>query len=177
MQTSDSYNKGGFIAFLFAVFFSLAFMFYIAFFNGIDLKEVKAQKAAAEAAAGEKVVDVSKVTNPWVSSDDLIANGKKVYGTYCAMCHGEKGLGDGAAGASLSPKPRNFVEGKWKMGGKTKDLYMVLQNGIPGSSMVSFKASIKPIDRWSLVHYIRSITQNKVPDDEKALEAFAKTAD
>ena len=28
-----------------------------------------------------------------------------------------KGLGDGPAGMSLNPRPRNFVEGKWKVGG------------------------------------------------------------
>ncbi len=91
------------------------------------------------------------------------------------MCHGESGKGDGIAGASLNPKPRNFIEGKWKQGGKTMDLFKTLQTGVPGSSMVSFSA-LPVNDRWSLVQYLRSITENKVADDPKQLEEFAKNA-
>ena len=42
--------------------------------------------------------------------------------------------------------------------------------------MVSFKHL--PIKhRWALVQMIRSITKNKVPDNEEQLESFAKTAE
>ena len=180
----DNYNRGGFIAFVGSVVFSLAFMAYVSLMHkGVDLKEV--QQAAATAAAnqagatadGEPAdVDVSKIAKPWEENKDMVAHGRHVFLTNCAMCHGQKGMGDGPAGASLNPHPRNFVEGKWKQGGRTQDLYKTLITGIPGSGMVSFKALPK-IDRWSLVQYIRSITHNKVPDDPKALEDFAKTAE
>jgi mono/diheme cytochrome c family protein len=178
----DNYNRGGFIAFVGSVVFSLAFMAYVALMHkGVDLKEVQQNQAnataGAPAAPGEPAdVDVSKVDKPWVSSPDMIAHGRKVFLTNCAMCHGQQGLGDGPAGQALNPHPRNFVEGKWKQGGRTQDLFKTLLTGIPGSSMVSFKALPKN-DRWSLVHYIRSITHNKVPDDPKKLEEFAKTAE
>jgi hypothetical protein len=41
--------------------------------------------------------------------------------------------------------------------------------------MASF-GHLPAADRWSLVQFIRSITQNKVKDDTAKLEAFAKTA-
>ena len=179
----DNYNRGGFIAFVGSVIFSLAFMAYVSLMHkGIDLKEVQQEQAMANqnggaAPGGEAAdADVSNVAKPWESSPDMIAHGRKVFVTNCAMCHGQEGKGDGPAGMSLNPRPRNFIEGKWKQGGRTQDLFKTLITGIPGSSMVSFKALPKN-DRWSLVHYIRSITQNKVPDDAKALEAFAKTAE
>ena len=34
--------------------------------------------------------------------------GATVFGTYCAMCHGADGSGDGAAAAGLDPKPANL---------------------------------------------------------------------
>ena len=121
MQTEDSYNRGGFMAFLFSMVFSLSFFVYIAFIHpGVDLKEVpeSAVKEADQVVAGEdsapaeeKVVDVSAVTDPWMSSDAMIAHGAKVYKTNCSICHGDKGMGDGPAGMALVPKPRNFVEG------------------------------------------------------------------
>jgi mono/diheme cytochrome c family protein len=174
----DNYNRGGFYAFLFSIVFTLAFMFYISLMHkGIDLKEVHIQTPNdnAQAAAVVADVDVTNVKEPWVSSPDMIAHGKKVFATNCAMCHGAEGKGDGPAGVSLNPRPRNFIEGKWKQGGRSQDLFKTLQTGIPGSSMVSFSA-LPANDRWSLIHFIRSITQNKIPDDPKALEAYAKTA-
>ena len=40
---------------------------------------------------------------------DAPANpGKDLYDQNCASCHGDAGAGDGPAGASLDPKPRNY---------------------------------------------------------------------
>jgi mono/diheme cytochrome c family protein len=98
----------------------------------VDLKEIQEQaqtQAAGAAQSGETAdVDVSKVAKPWVASDDMVAHGHKVFVTNCAMCHGQDGKGDGPAGASLNPKPRNFVEGKWKQGGRSQDLFKTIQN-------------------------------------------------
>lgn len=34
--------------------------------------------------------------------------GTEVYNTYCALCHGPTGLGDGVGAAALEPKPRDL---------------------------------------------------------------------
>lgn len=91
------------------------------------------------------------------------------------MCHGAEGKGDGAAGAGLNPKPRNLVEGKWTQGGGLIAHYQVLQNGIKGTSMAAY-AHFKPADRWAVIHFIESITENKSKDDPAKVAEFAKTA-
>lgn len=178
----DTYNRGGFIAFLFSMVFSLGFFIYITLVHpGINLKEIpEAAPAAPEQTqaandGGAKEADMSKVSKPWEENAEVAAHGAKVFANNCAVCHGPKGLGDGPAGLSLNPRPRNFVEGKWKNVGDSMHLYQTIQNGLPGSSMASF-GHLPSVDRWALVQFIRSITQNKIKDDPAKLEAFAKTA-
>ena len=39
-------------------------------------------------------------------------SGKTIYTTYCVVCHGNEGKGDGPGAAALNPKPRNFSDSK-----------------------------------------------------------------
>ena len=181
-----SYNSSGFKIFIFSIVFSFSFFIYICFVHeGINLKEIPegppmgSESTLAGASGGgsdsSSKVDVSAVTQPWLESADMVVHGQKLYQQVCALCHGPKGLGDGVAGRSLPSPPRNFVEGKWKSRGTAQALFEVLQKG-QGQYMASF-AHLPKNDRWALVHYIRSLTQNKVSDDPGKLEAFGKTVE
>ena len=173
-NSKNSYNKQGFYFFLFTMGFSSLWAGYFIFFkNTIDLEEYKKPVETASAESATPAEPTAEPDKLWISTEELIAQGSTVYKTQCAVCHGAKGLGDGTPG--LIPPPRNFVEGKWKQGGSSKDLFITLQKGLEGTAMVSFQHLSKS-DRWALVHYIRSITNNKVPDDEKELEEFASQA-
>lgn len=178
MQKQDSYNRGGLIAFIFSMAFSLIFFAYIGLLHpGVNLKEVPEEALTSDGGVAQTpAFDMTKVEKPWEQNAEVETYGATIFKRNCASCHGEAGLGDGAAAASLNPPPRNLVEGQWKQGGSSKALYVTLQNGIPGSSMVGFK-SISKADRWAMVQYIRSITKNKTPDDATELNAFAPTAD
>ena len=167
-KTDSFYNKWGFYFFIATIVFSCLWpAYFLVFKNSIDLGEYdrSAQLPQAQGLSEEEQA------RPWVSTEDLIAHGNKVYTAQCAVCHGAKGLGEGSPG--LIPPPRNLVEGKWKLGGSSRDLFITLQKGIEGSSMVSFK-HLPELDLWALVHYTRSITNNKVPDNEEELEEFAQ---
>lgn len=39
---------------------------------------------------------------------------EQLFGTVCTPCHGAGGKGDGAASATLSPKPRDFTNPEWQ---------------------------------------------------------------
>lgn len=170
-KSKNSYNTWGFYFFIGTIVFSsLWAVFFLVFENSIDLGEYTQQQAQNDQAESWTSEEKAK---PWITTDRLIAYGRKVYKAQCALCHGAEGLGDGTPG--LIPPPRNLVEGKWKLGGSSKALFVTLQKGMEGTSMVSFKHLPKQ-DRWALVHYIRSITKNKVPDDAKELEEFAVKA-
>lgn len=171
-----AYNRGGLITFVFTmVFVSVFFIYIVVVHPGVDLGE-KVQDPAGEApVSAEAAFDLASVKEPWVDNEQVVAYGAKFYATNCAMCHGEKADGNGPAGAAMNPKPRNFVEGKWKLGGDSMALFKTISAGIPGTSMAGY-AHLNAGDRWALVQFIRSVTGNKVADDAGKLKAFAETA-
>lgn len=174
-ENNQDYNRGGFITFIFTMGFVLSFFIYLVVIHpGVDMGEKVMEAVKAQEAAPKKI-DITTIKEPWVENADVVQYGASFFKTNCSMCHGEKGMGDGPAGMALNPRPRNLVEGKWKNGGDSISLYTTLTNGIPGSSMASF-AHFKPADRWALVQYIRSITQNKGADDAAKLKDFAASA-
>lgn len=175
-ENRDEFNRSGLIAFIFSMVFCFVFFFYLVVVNkGVDLAENVIDPNAPAVEGAVPVFDITKVSEPWVSSPEMIEYGHKVFTTNCAMCHGNEGKGDGAAGAALNPKPRNLVEGKWTQGGGDIAHFKVLQNGIKGTSMAAY-SHFKAADRWALVHFIESITQNKSKDTPEQIAEFAKSA-
>ncbi len=175
----NHYNKSGMFIFLLSMVGSVLFFVYIAFVHPgvgeIDKIIEPSEKSEEIKKAEVEVVDPNSVDKPWVSEPGLVAAGAKVYAGMCASCHGKTGLADGPASM---PQTRNLVTGDWKAGkGDSIHLFKVLQNGLEGTMMVSFKETVTKNNRWALVHFIRSITKNKVEDDPAAVEAFAQTAD
>ncbi len=169
------------MAFVFSMVFSLAFFVYISLINqGVDLREIpeEADLTAPEmglaATEDSAEVDLSQISELWVSTEVLVAHGRQVYSVNCAMCHGPGGQGDGPAAAGLVPPPANLVTGPWKQGATSVALYQTLLKGVPGTSMAAF-AHLPKEDLWALVHYMRSIAQNKPDDDARELEEFARS--
>ena len=171
----SEYNKWGLLVLLSSVFFSSALVLYFMIVQvPIDLDEEDIPPSVM--AQVSESVDISQVKEFWVSSDLMIQKGAQVYGMYCALCHGPKGKGDGPAGRGLAPPPRDFTQGNWKFGGTRINLFNVVSKGSPGTSMASF-SHIPKLERWALVHFVRSLSGTPAPDDLTAVKEFAKNAD
>lgn len=100
-------------------------------------------------------VDIMKMNKP---TQEMTDKGKTLFQTNCVSCHGNEGQGDGVAGASFNPKPRNFHDlNGWKNGPKFSGMYKTLQEGIPGSAMPSF-STLLPQERIDLIYFIRTFT-------------------
>lgn len=90
----------------------------------------------------------------------LLEKGKASYATNCMTCHGEKGDGNGVAGAMMNPKPRNFIVEKFKKGDKPDKVFKTVSEGLPGTSMVGF-GHLPEEERWALTHYLLSFRNVK----------------
>jgi mono/diheme cytochrome c family protein len=54
---------------------------------------------------------------------------KRLYTGRCAVCHGEKGTGDGPGAAALDPKPRNYTDAAWQSSVTDEQLSKVIVQG------------------------------------------------
>jgi mono/diheme cytochrome c family protein len=96
------------------------------------------------------------------AEDPLLEAGRKTYAKNCAQCHGDKGDGNGPAAAHLSPRPRDFTSGKFKirttpsgMLPTDDDLARVIRAGMPYTSMPAWsRLSDREVE--GLVHYVKS---------------------
>lgn len=125
--------------------------------------------------SGRRVVPPIDPATVMTPNPDLLARGKAVYAQTCATCHGAEGRGDGPGAAGLTPKPRNFTVAQgWKNGTKVEDIYRTLEEGLKGSSMVSY-SDLSRRDRMALAHLVQSLGAfDHGPGDPKALAALAK---
>ncbi len=111
-----------------------------------------------------------------VSSPELLARGKDLFGRNCLPCHGETGRGDGPAAATLNPRPRNLtVPQGWKNGADLPSIYKTVTEGISRTPMNSFDYLPKR-DRMALAHYVQSLgTFPHGTGSQEAVEALSKS--
>ena len=68
-------------------------------------------------------------------------------------CHGDRGRGDGPAGATLEPKPADLVLHVPQH--TDGELYYMVGVGFPDSAMPAWRSVLSEQQRWELVHYLR----------------------
>ncbi len=169
---SQSYNKAGWIVLLSCVVFSVLWVLYFMIVQvSVDLGEETDVLPVVISAN----LDISKIQDYWIGSDLMVQKGAEVYATYCALCHGPQGKGDGVAGRGLKPPPRDFTKGAWRYGGTRIDLFKIITSGSAGTSMASF-SHIPKKERWAIVHFVRSLSKIKISDDSEKTKEFAKNA-
>ena len=73
---------------------------FIGFFSILILLSSMNYSPSSIAVSGEWKAppEADKLKNPYKENVEATAEGKKIYTQYCAVCHGDKGKGDGMAG-------------------------------------------------------------------------------
>ena len=92
-------------------------------------------------------------TNPF--GVEAAAAGAEVFAANCESCHGPQGHGDGIAGQSLDPKPKNLAELQAIVGDDY--LFWRIYEGKPGTSMVAWNGILTDEQIWQAVSFIRTL--------------------
>ena len=98
------------------------------------------------------------------------AEGKAVFSTACAACHGLEGDGPGPAGLALKDgwgnpvKPTDLRQPHLRCGDGPADIFRILTTGMSATPMVSFSEMLTPAQRWDVVAYVLGLrADNSTP--------------
>ena len=139
-----------------SIFFIISFFFYTASFS-----QTPVQKKALDdhRRQWDTPAWTDTLRNPYLGSAAITDTGKVIYNTYCTVCHGNKGKGDGVAAAGLSVRPADHTADNVQLQ-KDGSLYYELTNGHP--PMPPFKAVLTDKQRWACINYIRVLGAKKI---------------
>jgi len=96
--------------------------------------------------------------NPLKADAETIGEGRTLYQTHCASCHGKTGMGDGDAGKALNPSPA-LLAYMIQMPVSVDEymLWTVSEGGKEfGTEMPAFKDTLEKDEIWRIVLYMRA---------------------
>ncbi len=115
----------------------------------------------------DKLAEVKGLANKMAGNSEAVEEGKEIFlgRGICFSCHGKEGKGDGPAGASFKPGPRNFTDVDWQKARTDGEIFWVITNGTE-YGMISFENMLTDEERWELVNYIRNLGRHAVANKE-----------
>jgi mono/diheme cytochrome c family protein len=96
----------------------------------------------------------NQLVNPTVPAETL-ARGDTLFHTYCSVCHGSTGAGDGLVNAKLGGSARSLLTERARAFSDGY-LYSVIRYGWGNMPRYGDKVSRIP-DRWAIVNYVRRL--------------------
>jgi mono/diheme cytochrome c family protein len=113
-----------------------------------------------------------ELKNPLRPTRAVLKRGEHLYNTYCIVCHGPAGKGDGSIVPKF-PRPPSLLSDKvrtWQDG----RIYHVMTAG--QNLMPSYASQVAAGDRWTIVHYLRALqrSEHPTPEDLKIADQESK---
>ena len=109
--------------------------------------------------------DANKLTNPRSRTAESLNRGQWVFETYCAVCHGAKGRGDGPISANNGQTPPGPFPGipelvdDYRRGLSDGWIYGVVVNAqeMGKGLMPRYGDKVRGTDRWDVVNFVRQL--------------------
>jgi mono/diheme cytochrome c family protein len=106
--------------------------------------------------------------NPVPRTKEALQHGQHLFNTYCIVCHGPEGEGNGFIIPKF-PQPPTLQSDKVR-GWPDGRIFHVITTG--QNLMPSYASQLDPDERWAIINYVRVLqrAQNPTEADVKALE-------
>jgi mono/diheme cytochrome c family protein len=93
--------------------------------------------------------------NPYHPTAQTLDEGKALFQTYCQVCHGDQGHGDGPISSKIPPPP-SYVSDR-VLGFPPGRIFHVITLGT--GKMPSYAAQLSTDERWKIVTYVHTSLQ------------------
>jgi mono/diheme cytochrome c family protein len=106
----------------------------------------------------DRLMAAKMMVNPVEAGEEALERGKKMYGVYCIMCHGDTGDGKGhlyTSGKYTFP-PASLVSEKMQAA-PDADIFHVITVG--HGIMGAHGSLVQPADRWKIALYVKNVLQ------------------
>ena len=117
------------------------------------IQEARAAKAIQTSGGDTGAIDETTVA--YNDNPTFLADGKKAYEQVCSACHRPDG------GGMVGP---NLTDDYWLHGGDIKDIFSVINNGVPNTAMTSWARALTPLQISQVSSYIISIGGSNPPN-------------
>lgn len=118
-----------------------------------------------------------ELKNPLAMNEANLAEGKRLYTIYCAICHGANLEADGIIVANGKfPPPTNLLSGTSSRGGKAVEMpegkvYHTMMYGV--NLMGSYASQIDHDQRWKIVQYVKSLQNDFLAKSAPKMDSTA----
>ena len=107
-----------------------------------------------------------KRANPVPQGEAVLRAARPIFAEKCATCHGDTGKGDGPESIMYSVKPADLTDAKMMAEMTDGEIFYKITEG--RQPMPSFKRQLTEVERWQLVHFLRTFAKNRTAPAKKA---------
>ncbi len=123
-------------------------------------QEKPKESVPKDAPAELKIPDEdAKRVNPVKPTEGSIAEGKKLFGYQCAMCHGAKGDGTGDLVEPMKLRLRDWTDAESLKDLSDGSLFYIITKG--KGKMPDQQGRMSAQQQWNLINYIRSLAKKR----------------
>jgi mono/diheme cytochrome c family protein len=107
--------------------------------------------------------DVEDRPNPFSATEENLSEGRQLYESQCAFCHGPDRAGPGDSEVQFYPPVPSLARPQNQL--TDSQMHFVIQRGIRYTAMPSFAKALSDDQIWKVVLWIRSDTNPGIQSD------------
>jgi mono/diheme cytochrome c family protein len=133
-------------------------LFAAALGGRLSLAAVQADAAQANPDTWQIPPNAAQEVNPLPLNDKVLAQGKKIFESRCARCHGPGGKGNGPD-ADPDHKPEDLTDSRRASRNPDGVMFYKIWNGRKNPRMPAFKTDLAKNEIWTVIHYVKTLRQ------------------